>query len=140
MVASSVLPYGQWPSPITVEVAATTADDFSWPSIVDGNALGPDALGQGEEEVWWCAADRGTATVRLLRRRPGAAAATEVLGAQWSVRSRIIEYGGRPYLATAGLLVFVNQADQRLYRADPAAGPAAEPWPLTPADPDGVAT
>ncbi|MBO0868761.1 MAG: S9 family peptidase [Micromonosporaceae bacterium] len=132
MVASRVLPYGQWPSPIGVDLVADVSDDYTWPSIVDGQASG--------REVWWCAPDRATATVRLCRRRPGGPAATEVLGAGWSVRSRIIGYGGRPYLATTGLLVFVNHGDQRLYRADPAAGPAGQPTPLTPPDPEATAT
>jgi dipeptidyl aminopeptidase/acylaminoacyl peptidase len=136
MVASRVLPYGEWPSPITVDLVADVSGDYTWPSIVDDNALG--------REVWWCAPDRATATVRLLRRRPDEAAATEVLGGEWSVRSKIMGYGGRPYLATADLLVFVNNSDQRLYLVRPG-GPNADPEPLTPepltpADPEGVAS
>ncbi|WP_412745491.1 prolyl oligopeptidase family serine peptidase [Krasilnikovia sp. MM14-A1004] len=111
--------------------AAAASGTLSWPSIVG-------------DEVWWCSSDPQTATVRLLRCRPGAPP-SEVLPC--SVRSGALGYGGRPYLAVTGpeqhLLVFVDARDQRLYRAQVAgvaSSPVPHPQPLTPPDPDGVTT
>jgi dienelactone hydrolase len=130
-VTLTTAPYGEWPSPIGLELAAAESGSVSWPSAVG-------------RETWWCSSDPATATVRLLRCLDGAP--VEVLGAEWSVRNRSLGYGGRPYLVAvamdgAHLLVFTEYRDQRLYRADVAPldrsiapGPAA-PRPLTPADP-----
>ncbi|MYM19897.1 prolyl oligopeptidase family serine peptidase [Brevibacterium sp. 5221] len=63
--------------------------------------------------------------------RPGEA--RQLLPAGFSARSRVHEYGGGAWaLDDAGLLVFVNGADQRLYRLD-TARTGADPEPLTPA-------
>ncbi|GAB1646368.1 prolyl oligopeptidase family serine peptidase [Krasilnikovia sp. MM14-A1259] len=128
-----VAPYGEWRSPIDVEHVAAAPGPLGWPSIVAC-------------ETWWCASDPHTATVRLMRCRPGRTPC-DVLGPDWSVRTGALGYGGRPYLAVAGpeqhLLVFVNQRDQRLYRAQVAAADTPtrpDPQPLTPPDPDGVTT
>jgi dipeptidyl aminopeptidase/acylaminoacyl peptidase len=60
-----------------------------------------------------------------------------VLPAPWNVRSRVIEYGGQPWAGTLRdgepLVVFVNFADQRLYRYEA----EGEPQPLTPLSPVG---
>ncbi|MFF0792937.1 prolyl oligopeptidase family serine peptidase [Streptomyces spiralis] len=136
------LPYGSWPSPIDAALAAAH----------DGR---PEFVGFVGDEVWWTEprpAEGGRRT--LVRRRNeevrGEAPAwkggggrraggTEesVLSAPWNVRSRVIEYGGRPWAGTvqdgAPLVVFVNFADQRLYRYEP----GGEPRPLTPVSPTG---
>ncbi|MFJ7771910.1 prolyl oligopeptidase family serine peptidase [Streptomyces sp. NPDC097107] len=114
------LPYGSWPSPIDAALAAAH----------DGR---PDDVAFVGDEVWWTAprpTEGGRRT--LVRRRPDG---TEepVLPAPWNARSRVIEYGGRPWAAlmtdTGPLVVFVNFADQRLYAYRPGGG---EPRPLTP--------
>ncbi|MGW8065483.1 prolyl oligopeptidase family serine peptidase [Streptomyces ziwulingensis] len=119
------LAYGSWPSPLDAALAAAH----------DGR---PDDVGFVGDEVWWTAprpAEGGRRT--LVRRRPDG---TEepVLPAPWNVRSRVIEYGGRPWAARmtdAGpLLVFVHFTDQRLYVQEPGGG---EPRPLTPVSPVG---
>ncbi|MCX5314858.1 prolyl oligopeptidase family serine peptidase [Streptomyces sp. NBC_00154] len=130
MTERRVLPYGEWPSPLTADSAAAGSGATSWPSGVG-------------EETWWCANDPATATVRLLRTRPGHAP-EPVLPAGVSVRNRSLGYGGRPYAVRPGsdggahLLVFTDHRDQRLYAAGTAllgAGVASTPVPLTPADP-----
>ncbi|MFE2048686.1 prolyl oligopeptidase family serine peptidase [Streptomyces sp. NPDC059459] len=114
------LAYGSWPSPVDAALAAAH----------DGR---PDDVGFVGDEVWWTAprpAEGGRRT--LVRRRPDGTEES-VLPAPWNVRSRVIEYGGRPWAAHPGdagpLLVFVHFADQRLYACEPGGG---EPRPLTP--------
>ncbi|MFB7595796.1 prolyl oligopeptidase family serine peptidase [Streptomyces sp. NPDC056160] len=132
------LPYGSWPSPIDAALAAAH----------DGK---PEFAGFVGDEVWWTEprpAEGGRRALVRRRnqemgreapprkggggRRAGGAEET-VLPPPWNVRSRVIEYGGRPWTGTVVdgtvLVVFVHFADQRLYRYEPGAG---EPVPLTP--------
>jgi dipeptidyl aminopeptidase/acylaminoacyl peptidase len=111
--------YGEWPSPIDARLAAVNDGRPEWPHLTD------DAL-------WWCEPrpDEGGRTA-LLRRGPDGAVET-VLPAPWNLRSRLHEYGGRPWLLTPDdTVVFVDHADQRLY----ALTEGATPVPLTP-EPD----
>ncbi|MFL4908058.1 prolyl oligopeptidase family serine peptidase [Streptomyces sp. MMS24-I2-30] len=133
----TTMAYGSWPSPIDAALAAAH----------DGH---PEWVGFVGDEVWWTEprpAEGGRRT--LVRRRgpeAGHAAPTRagdsgeqadgteesLLPAPWNVRSRVIEYGGLPWAgvmsADGPLVVFVNFADQRLYRYEP----GSEPRPLTP--------
>ncbi|MFJ9038282.1 LpqB family beta-propeller domain-containing protein [Streptomyces sp. NPDC102406] len=116
------LGYGSWPSPIDAALAAAH----------DGR---PEYVGFVGDEPWWTE-PRPTEGGRraLVRRRPDGTEQS-VLPAPWNVRSRVIEYGGRPWAGAdrpeGPLLVFVNFADQRLYAYEPEA-PGARPRPLTP--------
>jgi dipeptidyl aminopeptidase/acylaminoacyl peptidase len=130
-------PYGSWPSPVDAALAAAH----------DGR---PEWLGFVGDETWWTEPRPGEGGRRALVRRRNQevgreappwqggggrrAGGTEetVLPAPWNVRSRVIEYGGRPWTGVMRdgrpLVVFVNFADQRLYRYEP----GGEPRPLTP--------
>ncbi|MEU9558750.1 prolyl oligopeptidase family serine peptidase [Streptomyces fumanus] len=118
------LAYGSWPSPIDAALAAAH----------DGR---PEDVGFVGDEVWWTAPRPTEDGRRTLVRRRADGGEEVLLPAPWNVRSRVIEYGGRPWDAavTAGgpLIVFVNFADQRLYRC----APGGEPRPLTPRSPVG---
>lgn len=58
---------------------------------------------------------------------------TTELTAPWSVRSRVHEYGGAPYLATQDAVFFVDDSGQRVWRWDPSAGgPSALTGPSDP--------
>jgi dipeptidyl aminopeptidase/acylaminoacyl peptidase len=74
-----------------------------------------------------------------MRKRSGDAAGL-VLPEPWDIRSRVIEYGGRPWTAAADehgvLVVFAHFPDQRLYGYRPDMD-GAVPWPLTPISPVG---
>ncbi|MER6010719.1 LpqB family beta-propeller domain-containing protein [Streptomyces bluensis] len=113
------LPYGSWPSPIDATLAAAH----------DGHA---EFVGFVGEEVWWTEPRPTEGGRRTLVRRGADGREESLLPAPWNVRSRVIEYGGQPWTGTVRdgepLVVFVNFADQRLYRyrAD------GEPQPLTP--------
>ena len=114
--------YGTWESPITAELVASD----------DGR---PAYLGIVGREPWWTEprpSEGGRKT--LMRHRPDGTAES-VLPAPWNVRSRVHEYGGRPWAGLARaegpLIVFTNFADQRMYAFEPDSG--EEPVPLTPA-------
>ncbi|MFD9907005.1 prolyl oligopeptidase family serine peptidase [Streptomyces sp. NPDC059063] len=118
-------PYGSWLSPIDAALAAAN----------DGH---PAFVGFVGDEAWWTEPRPLEGGRRALVRRRADGREDSVLPAPWNVRSRVIEYGGRPWAGAARphaeggpLLVFVNFADQRLYAYEPDA-PEAEPRPLTP--------
>ncbi|MER5442539.1 prolyl oligopeptidase family serine peptidase [Streptomyces sp. NPDC002790] len=114
--------YGSWPSPIDAALAAAH----------DGQ---PEYVGFVGAEAWWTEPRPTEAGRRALVRRLADGTEHSMLPAPWNVRSRVIEYGGRPWAGTerpeGPLVVFVNFADQRLYAYEPDA-PGAEPRPLTP--------
>ncbi|MEV5511154.1 prolyl oligopeptidase family serine peptidase [Streptomyces orinoci] len=117
----STAPHGSWPSPVTAELAAAH----------DGR---PDQVGTVGEEVWWIAPRPTEAGRQALMRLLPDGSTRPALPAPWNIRTRLNEYGGRPWTAVprpgAGpLVVFTHYADQRLYAWEPD-GPA--PRPLTP--------
>ncbi|MGW3354906.1 LpqB family beta-propeller domain-containing protein [Streptomyces bungoensis] len=117
-------PYGSWPSPVDAALAAAH----------DGQ---PEWVGYVGDEVWWTEPRPAEGGRRALVRRTADGREEPVLPEPWNVRSRVIEYGGRPWAAVAGdggpLVVFTHFADQRLYRWEP----GGEPRPLTPVSPVG---
>ncbi|MEC4016939.1 S9 family peptidase [Streptomyces sp. H27-D2] len=120
----STAPYGAWQSPVDARLVASH----------DGR---PEFLGTIGDEVWWTEPRPAEGGRRALVRRPADGAEQSVLPAPWNVRSRVIEYGGRPWAGAARpsggpLVVFVNFADQRLYAYEPDSPNAAPPRPLTP--------
>ncbi|KMS76842.1 acyl-peptide hydrolase [Streptomyces viridochromogenes] len=113
------LAYGSWPSPIDAALAATH----------DGH---PEWVGFVGDEVWWTEPRPTEGGRRTLVRRRAEGMEDSVLPAPWNVRSRVVEYGGQPWAGVLvggrPLVVFVDFADQRLYRYDE----GGEPRPLTP--------
>ena len=111
-------PYGSWPSPVDAALAAAH----------DGR---PDWVGVVGDEIWWTEPRPAEGGRRALVRRRADGGEESVLPAPWNVRSRVIEYGGRPWTGVVHdgrpLIVFTHFADQRLYRFEP----GAEPRPLT---------
>ncbi|MGW3360527.1 alpha/beta hydrolase family protein [Streptomyces bungoensis] len=114
------LPYGSWESPVKAEDAARGDALLEWTGFL------------GEEVCW-------TEVLPEEDGRSGLMAACadgvrEVLpaGGGWDVRSRVVEYGGRPWLALSDRaedgIVFSHGPDQRVYRWRPGSDPA----PLTP--------
>ncbi|MGW2233516.1 S9 family peptidase [Streptomyces sp. NPDC001759] len=118
------LPYGSWPSPI--DAALTAAHDGH-----------PEYVGFVGDEPWWTEPRPEEGGRRTLVRRRADGREETVLPAPWNVRSRVIEYGGHPWAGVVldgrPVVVFVNFADQRLYRCEP----GGEPRPLTPVSPVG---
>ncbi|MFC8089217.1 LpqB family beta-propeller domain-containing protein [Streptomyces sp. NPDC057301] len=113
------LAYGSWPSPIDAALAASH----------DGH---PEYVGFVGDEAWWTEPRPVEGGRRTLVRRRADGTEESVLPAPWNVRSRVVEYGGQPWAGEVvdgrPLVVFVNYADQRLYRYEE----GAEPRPITP--------
>ncbi len=118
------LAYGSWPSPIDAALAATH----------DGH---PEWVGFVGDEAWWTEPRPTEGGRRTLVRRRADGTEESVLPAPWNVRSRVVEYGGQPWAGVEvdgrPLVVFVDFADQRLYRYEE----GGEPRPLTPVSPVG---
>jgi len=107
-------PYGAWESPIS-------------PAMLAGQTvrLGGIALDRGAALWTEGRPTDGGRTVLVRATRGGVC--VDLTPAPWNVRSRVHEYGGGAFAAAGGIIYFVNDADQRLYRLE--AG--AVPLPLT---------
>jgi dipeptidyl aminopeptidase/acylaminoacyl peptidase len=111
-------PYGSWTSPIGAGDVARGEALLEWVGFVGG-------------EVWWTEAlpEEGG---RAALMRGGPDGPVEALPGRWDVRTRVIEYGGSPWLALsadpADGIVFTHGPDQRVYRWRP----GTDPVPLTP--------
>jgi dipeptidyl aminopeptidase/acylaminoacyl peptidase len=113
----TIAPYGSWRSPIDAGMVAKAGRRLAAPALA------------GDGAVWWAEGRPAEAgRVVLMRRGPGAEA-EEVTPTELNVRTRVHEYGGGAWtLAGDELVLFVNFADQRLYRQQL----GAEPVPITP--------
>ena len=112
---STVRPYGAWPSPITAALIARAQVGLASPWL-DGS------------DAYWAESrpvERGRTT---LLRRGADGVVTELAPAPFNLRTRVHEYGGRPFTAHAGVVVGVELTDQRLYHL----AAASAPVPLTP--------
>ncbi len=95
---------------------------------------GPQWLDVVSGEVWWAEARPGEqGRVALVRAVPGGT--EDVLPAPWNVRNRLHEYGGRPWAAADGVVVFTHWADQRVYAQSET---GVVPLTPAPAEPQGV--
>lgn len=110
--------YGSWPSPISAQALTRGSRRFGHLAS-DGAA------------VYWLESrpEEGGRGV-IVRYVPGQAP-TDLTPADFSVRSRVYEYGGGDFWVHAGTVVFANDSDQRLYRQRAGGLPEA----LTPAPP-----
>ncbi|MGW0197540.1 S9 family peptidase [Nonomuraea sp. NPDC003201] len=104
-----------WPSPISTRDVAASGVRPGWPTAQDGR-------------IWWTEdrPDEGGRTTIVCRDADGTQ--RDLLRAPWSARTRVHEYGGRPYaITTGGEVVFANFKDQRLYIL----GDYGDPKPIT---------
>ncbi|WP_406216153.1 prolyl oligopeptidase family serine peptidase [Streptomyces canus] len=112
-------PYGTWTSPITAADVAAAEALAEW-------------LGFVGEEVWWTETRPLEGGRSALVRRTPDGRTEDALGPEWNVRTRVIEYGGRPWLALGATpdagFVFTHWDDQRVHRA----APGARPVPISP--------
>ena len=118
----TVAPFGSWRSPIDAAAVASSGRRLA------AAAIAPDGA------VWWAEGrpDEGGRVV-LMRRRPDGGPET-VTPAGINVRTRVHEYGGGAWrLVDSDLVLFVDFADQRLYRLRLGEAPVAiSPEPPSP--------
>ncbi|MEZ5236974.1 MAG: prolyl oligopeptidase family serine peptidase [Acidimicrobiales bacterium] len=112
-------PYGSWSSPISAELIVSAAVGLGdvW---VDG------------AHTWWSEL-RPTEAGRVELVRDG----VDLLGAPFSARTRVHEYGGGAWWLHGETVYFANWSDQRLHRLDPD-GTAPRPITPEPAVPAGL--
>ncbi|RBY98066.1 S9 family peptidase [Blastococcus sp. TF02-8] len=117
--------HGSWATPITSELVVRTAARLE-EVVVDGQGEGAD--------VWWAESRPHEGGRSVLVRRSPDGTVTDVLPAPWNARTRVHEYGGAAWTVSGGTVWFTHYSDQRLYRMDPGAEPAAvTPEPGLPA-------
>jgi len=121
-VAQTVAPYGSWPSPISIDQVASSADPwFSW-VVVD----------LGVDDILWIEprpAEEGRAV--LVRRRTDGSR-TELTPTGFDARTRVHEYGGGAAWRHDGIVFFSHFGDGRVYRAED----NGEPRAVTPEPPE----
>jgi dipeptidyl aminopeptidase/acylaminoacyl peptidase len=116
--ASTSLPYGAWPSPIT-------------PDFLTSSPPGVREPGTNGEAMFWVEV-RPQEKGRYVLVMQDGDGTREVTPQPWSVRNRAHEYGGGSWVAEGELIVFSHYYDHRLYRID---GVGTEPRPITPEGP-----
>lgn len=94
--------------------------------VADSVRLGELVL-DGADVLWAEGRPAEGGRTQLVRSAPDGAC-TDLLPEGYNARSAVHEYGGGAWWARAGIVWFVNWADQRLYRL----APGTEPVPLTP--------
>jgi len=102
---ATVAPYGSWSSPLDAASVARAGRRLAAPAIAADGA------------VWWAEGrpEEGGRVV-LMRQAPGGEPETVTPEGMY-VRTRVHEYGGGAWhLAAPDLVIFVDFADQRLYR------------------------
>ncbi len=95
-------PYGAWASPISAELAASASN-----ALLDLQLDG--------EDLYWLEM-RPTEGGRYVLMRHTADGGDEITPAEFNVRTRVHEYGGKSFLVADGVVYFSNFADQALYR------------------------
>ena len=120
----AVVPFGEWPSPVT---AACLVQGAAGISEVIADPVRPWVL-------WWAEnrPDEGGRTAVMCRDLRGGES-QEVTPPDANVRTRVHEYGGGSWWPHDGSLYYVEFADQRLRRIDQ---PGAKPLLLTAEPPE----
>jgi dipeptidyl aminopeptidase/acylaminoacyl peptidase len=109
------LPYGTWPSPISAERVASASRRFGQVQVDQGC-------------VYWVESrpEEGGRSVLVTCDDDGVV--SDVVPKDFSVRSRVHEYGGVAYVVQNGVVFCSNGDDGRVYRMTQ----DAEPLPITP--------
>jgi dipeptidyl aminopeptidase/acylaminoacyl peptidase len=111
---AEVAPYGSWRSPISPADVARGGRRLSFPTLADDGA------------VWWLEGRAAEGGRYALMRRPAGGDPEEVTPPGANVRTRVHEYGGGAWkLVGPELVVYVDFADQRVYRLELGGEPVA---------------
>jgi dipeptidyl aminopeptidase/acylaminoacyl peptidase len=112
MSTPKTAPYGSWSSPITSDLIVASSIGLG-EILLDG------------ADVYWLESRPQQGGRSVIVRRDANGAAVDVTPGGFNVRTRVHEYGGGAYLVSGGVVYFCNDADQRLYRQQSGAAPAA---------------
>ena len=125
----TIAPYGSWKSPVTSELI-----------VADSVSIG-DVVMHGDDIYWTEMRPADNARNVIVRRAPDGTT-HDLTPPEYSVRTRVHEYGGGAFcvggqasgVSNQGVVVyFSNFSDQRIYRQTvSASGEVGEPQPLTP--------
>ena len=97
---STLAPYGSWKSPLSAASIARGAVGYA------------EIQAHGEDVYWLESRPEEAGRVSLVRN------GERVTSSEFSVRTRVHEYGGGSYLACGAGVYFVNFSDQELYRIE----------------------
>jgi dipeptidyl aminopeptidase/acylaminoacyl peptidase len=131
MAAPASAPFGSWRSPISSELAASSAMSLSQLTV-------------SGDDVYWLEGRPSEGGRYVIVRRSADRTIGDVTPPGLNARTRVHEYGGGSYFVSGSTVYFSNFSDQRLYRQDS----GDDPIEITP-DPevdsglrfaDGVAT
>ena len=117
---SEVRPYGSWPSEVTAAHVAAAGRKLADPRVDDA----------GETPIlYWLESRPEEAGRNTLMRLDASGDAESLLDPPMSARSAVHEYGGGAFTVHAGVVWFVNAADQTIWRREPggAVQPVTEP-------------
>ncbi|MEO6351292.1 MAG: S9 family peptidase [Candidatus Limnocylindrales bacterium] len=106
------LPYGSWPSPITIEMAVGSNLSLREPRL-DG------------DDVYWTEGRPSEGGRQVIVRWNERHGATDLTPAPFNARTMAHEYGGGWYAVDNGTVYFVNLADGRVYRQTAGGTPEA---------------
>jgi dipeptidyl aminopeptidase/acylaminoacyl peptidase len=107
-------PYGAWTSPITADLVASS-----------GVRLGQTLY--DKDDLYWLEGRPAEGGRQALVRRNAQKQISDVLSAEFNVRTLAHEYGGGPYTVKNNIIIFSNLADQRIYKVENGSSPV----PLT---------
>lgn len=107
-------PYGTWRSPLGAADLASSAISINYVQIVNGTAYWVESR----------PADGGR-NVLVTNAGPGEGAFRDLTPAGFSTRTRVHEYGGKPFAVGRGVVYFSNFTDQRVYAHRPGEAPVA---------------
>ncbi len=107
-----IAPYGSWKSPITSE-------------LIVSETIGLGQLALDGEDAYWVEMRPAEGGRSAIVRRTAGGAIEDVTPPGFSARTRAHEYGGGAYAVADSLVLFSNDADQRLYRQRAGMAPEA---------------
>lgn len=103
MSSQNVVPYGSWHSPLTADMVASGGVSLGG-ILVDG------------PNIYWLEGRPAEAGRTVVVRLGQDGTTQDLLPSPYNARSRVYEYGGAPYTVKDEVVVFVNFADNRVYR------------------------
>src|SRR4051812_35890003 len=114
MTDRRVLPYGSWPSPITIDMAVAGSKTFREPRLF-------------ANDVYWTESRPDEGGRQVIVRWSEAQGTTDVTPPPFNARTMIHEYGGGWYTAdpASGTVYFSNLPDSRVYRVERGGTPIA---------------